>query len=181
MKDTDIVDLYFARDEKAIIESDKAYGNYCKTVAMNILASKPDAEECVNDTWLKAWHSIPPARPHDLKSFLGRITRNLSLDRFRTLKRHKRNRDLEVAMEELSEAIPLPDDTNDSLLKQLLNEFLAQTEPLNRRLFVGRYWHGHSVMTLAKHYGLTENAVSHRLSRTRTALKEFLGKEGYEV
>ena len=181
MKDTDIIALYFERDENAIVESDKAYGNYCKTVAMNILASKPDAEECVNDTWLKAWHSIPPARPHDLKAFLGRITRNLSLDRFRALKRHKRNRDLEVAMEELSEAIPLPDDTDDSLLKQLLNEFLANTEPLNRRLFVGRYWHGHSVGKLAHHYGLTENAVSHRLARTRAALKEFLEKEGYRV
>ena len=181
MKDADIIDLYFARDEKAIRESDKAYGKYCTTVAMNILASKPDAEECVNDTWLKAWQSIPPARPYDLKAFLGRITRNLSLDRFRTMNRHKRNRDLEVAMEELSEAIPLPDDTSDSLLRQLLNEFLAQTDSLNRRLFVGRYWHGHSVTVLAKHYGLTDNAVSHRLSRTRTALKEYLEKEGYRV
>lgn len=181
MKDADIVALYFARDEEAIRESQKAYGNYCTTVAMNILSSPADAEECLNDTWLRAWQSIPPARPHDLKAFLGRITRNLSLDRFRTLKRHKRNRDLEVAMEELSEAIPLPDDTSDSLLKQLLNEFLAQTESLNRRLFVGRYWHGHSVTTLARHYGLTDNAVSHRLSRTRAALKEFLEKEGYQV
>ncbi len=181
MKDADIIALYFERDEKAIVESDKAYGTYCTTIAMNILTSKPDAEECVNDTWLKAWHSIPPARPYDLKSFLGRITRNLSLDRFRALKRHKRNRDLEVAMEELSEAIPLPDDTQDSLLKQLLGEFLAQTEPLNRRLFVGRYWHGYTVAKLACHYGLTENAVSHRLSRTRASLKEFLEKEGYRV
>ena len=181
MKDADIIALYFERDEKAIIESDKAYGPYCTTVAMNILASKPDAEECVNDTWLKAWHSIPPARPYDLKAFLGRITRNLSLDRFRALKRHKRNRDLEVAMEELSEAIPLPDDTKDSLLKQLFGEFLAQTDSLNRRLFVGRYWHGYTVGKLAGHYGLTENAVSHRLARTRAALKEFLEKEGYRV
>ncbi len=181
MKDADIVALYFERDEKAISESAKVYGSYCTTVAMNILASKPDAEECVNDTWLKAWNSIPPAKPLDLKAFLGRITRNLSLDRVRALRRHKRNRDLEVAMEELSEAIPLPDDTKDSLLKQLFSEFLAQTEPLNRRLFVGRYWHSYTVGKLARHYGLTENAVSHRLSRTRTALKEFLEKEGYRV
>lgn len=181
MKDADIVALYFARDEEAIRESQRAYGPYCTAVAMNILDSKPDAEECVNDTWLKAWQSIPPARPYDLKAFLGRITRNLSLDRFRTLKRHKRNRDLEVAMEELSEAIPLPDDTKDSLLKQLLSEFLAQTDSLNRRLFVGRYWHGYTVGKLARHYGLTENAVSHRLARTRAALKEFLEKEGYRL
>lgn len=181
MKDADIVALYFARDEEAIRESQQAYGGYCTTVAMNILSSPADAEECVNDTWLRAWQSIPPAKPLDLKAFLGRITRNLSLDRFRTLKRHKRNRDLEVAMEELSEAIPLPDDTENSLLRQLLNEFLAVTEPLNRRLFVGRYWYGHSVIALARHYGLTVNAVSHRLSRTRAALKEFLKKEGYNV
>lgn len=181
MKDADIVALYFARNEEAIHESQRAYGNYCTAVAMNILSSPADAEECVNDTWLKAWQSIPPAKPLDLKAFLGRITRNLSLDRFRTLTRHKRNRDLEVAMEELSEAIPLPDDTKDSLLKQLLGEFLAQAEPLNRRLFVGRYWHGYSVGKLARHYGLTENAVSQRLIRTRKALKEFLEKEGYRV
>ena len=181
MKDTDIIALYWDRDEKAIMESQKAYGNYCITVAMNILASKADAEECVNDTWLKAWQSIPPAKPLDLKAFLGRITRNLSLDRFRAQRRQKRNRDLEVAMEELSEAIPLPDDTQDSLLKQLLGEFLSKTDPLNRRLFVGRYWHNYTVAKLARHYGLTENAVSHRLSRTRTALKEFLEKEGYRV
>ena len=181
MKDTDIVDLYFARDEEAIRISQKTYGNYCTTIAMNILSSQADAEECVNDTWLKAWQSIPPACPYDLKAFLGRITRNLSLDRFRTLKRHKRNRDLEVAMEELSETIPLPDDTKDSLLKHLFSEFLAQTDSLNRRLFVGRYWHGYTVGKLARHYGLTENAVSHRLARTRAALKEFLEKEGYRV
>ncbi len=181
MKDADIIDLYFARDEEAIAESQKAYGKYCTAVAMHILASMADAEECVNDTWLKAWQSIPPARPVDLKSFLGRITRNLSLDRFRSLRRHKRNRDLEVAMDELSEAIPLPDDTKDSLLRQLFNEFLAETDALNRRLFVGRYWHGYSVGKLAEHYGMTENAVSHRLARTRTALKEFLEKEDYRL
>ena len=181
MKDADIVALYFERDEQAIAESNKAYGSYCTAVAMNILASKSDAEECVNDTWLKAWNAIPPAKPLDLKTFLGRITRNLSLDRFRALKRHKRNRDLEVAMDELSEAIPLSDDTQDSLLKQLLGEFLAQNDSLNRRLFVGRYWHGYTVGKLARHYGLTENAVSHRLARTRAALKEFLEKEGYRL
>ena len=181
MKDNEIVALFFERDETAIVESQKAYGKYCTAVAMNILDSRSDAEECVNDTWLKAWQSIPPERPYDLKAFLGRITRNLSLDRFRALRRHKRNRDLEVAMEELSEAIPLPDDTKDSLLKQLLNEFLAQTDSLNRRLFVGRYWHGYTVIKLAQHYGMSENAVSHRLSRTRAALKEFLEKEGYRV
>ncbi|MBO5041804.1 MAG: sigma-70 family RNA polymerase sigma factor [Clostridia bacterium] len=181
MKDADIVNLYFARNEDAIAESQKSYGKYCTAVAMHILASMADAEECVNDTWLKAWQSIPPARPMDLKSYLGRITRNLSLDRFRALKRHKRNRDMEVAMEELSEAIPLPDDTADSLLKQLFNEFLARTDSLNRRLFVGRYWHGYTVGKLAQHYGMTENAVSHRLARTRAALKEFLEKEGYRI
>lgn len=181
MNDRDIVALYFARDEEAIRESQQVYGSYCHAVAMNILNSASDAEECVNDTWLKAWRAIPPARPYDLKSFLGRITRNLSLDRFRTLKRHKRNRDLEVAMEELASAIPLPDDTEDSLLKQLFGEFLAQTDSLNRRLFVGRYWHGYTVGKLAQHYGLTENAVSHRIARTRAALKEFLEKEGYRI
>lgn len=103
MEDKDIVALYFARDERAITESDRAHGAVCRSVAAGILRDPRDAEECVNDTWLKAWNAIPPHRPSSLRAFLCRITRNLSLSRYRMNHREKRNRELEVALEELDE------------------------------------------------------------------------------
>lgn len=179
MKDYEIVELYWQRNENAISESQDQYGNYCMAVSLNILNSRPDAEECVNDTWVRAWNSMPPHRPNCLRAFLGKITRNLSLDRLRTMRCHKRNPDLVIAMEELGDSIPCPDDMEENVLCGLLDEFLGGMDAQNRKLFVGRYWYGRSVSTLAEHYGMTVNAVSLRLARTRTALKSFLNERGY--
>ena len=181
MNDYEIVSLYWQRDERAIIESERAYGDYCMTVAMNILDSRPDAEECVNDTWNHTWNAIPPARPTVLRTFLGKITRNLSIDRLRTLRRGKRNRDMVIAMEELGDSIPMPDDTDEGLLTSLLNEFLASIDARDRQLFVGRYWHGHSVRLLAAHYRLKPNTVAQRIKRTRERLHTFLNERGYHL
>ena len=111
MKDQQIIDLYFARDEQAIVETDKEYGAACMRISLNILNSRPDAEECVSDTYLGVWNSIPPQRPAHFGAFVCRIARNLSLKRFRDLHRQRRNRDLEVAMEDLA-AVAAPQRTD---------------------------------------------------------------------
>lgn len=181
MNDQDIVALYHARDEQAIKESEEKYGAYCHSVAMNILNDRPDAEECVNDTWLRAWNAMPPHRPSVLRSFLAKITRNLSLNRLQARTAAKRNGHLVVALEELGDCVPAPEDTDARELCAQIDGFLAVTPKLDRQLFLGRYWFAHSVRTLAIHYGLSENSVSQRLKRTRAALRVYLTERGYGV
>lgn len=179
MTDQEIIALYFARDEQAITETDRQYGTTCMRTAMRILDSRPDAEECVNDTYLKAWNSIPPEKPNVLAAFLCRITRNLAITRYRAIHRGKRNKDLELSLTELSECIPAIEE--DSTLRHLIDSFLRTSEDLDRRLFLGRYFHNYTVRRMATAYGLTENAVSLRLYKMREKLRAYLEKEGYRV
>ncbi len=181
MEDKDIVALYFARDERAIIESDRAHGAVCRSVAAGILRDPRDAEECVNDTWLKAWNAIPPHRPNSLRAFLCRITRNTALSRYRMNHREKRNRELEVALEELDECIPAPAEEGGAPLAEVLESFLGGESDLDRRLFLGRYWHGTAVKELATQYRLTPNAVTKRLTKTRERLRMYLNERGYSL
>ena len=176
MDDPSMIALYFARDERAISETQKTYGHYIMTIAMNILCREPDAEECVSDTYLKAWNSIPPTRPHSLKAFLARIVRNLSLNRLRD----RRNADLTLSFEELEDCIPVTDE-QESEVPGLINAFLRTLSDLDRRLFLGRYWYSYPIPKLAAAYGLTSNAVTIRLSRTRAALRVYLEERGYHV
>ena len=178
MNDQEIIALYFARNEQAIAETDRKYGKVCMQVSMNIVESRPDAEECVNDTYFKTWQAIPPERPHSLCAFLCRIVRNLSLNRLRDLRREKRNRELTVSFEELEDCIPLPDEQSPALAA-LLEDFLLRQDTTDRALFMGRYWHGYTVHDLAEHYGLTPNAVTKRLGRTRERLRDYLNEKGY--
>ena len=180
MEDRDIIALYFARNEDAIKESSVKYGTYVTGISMSILQNALDAEECVNDTWLKAWNSIPPQNPPSLKVYLGRLVRHLSIDRLRTLTRLKRNRELEVALDELAECAA-PDDGDVTALTHALDEFLAELEPLDRKLFVGRYWHLYPVSVLADAYNLTPNNTSVRLHRTRERLRVHLTERGFTV
>lgn len=179
MRDSEIIELYFARDEQAIAETDKAYGTYCKSIAMQILGNPSDSEECVNDTWLKAWHSIPPKRPSPLKIFLGKITRNLAISRYRSNHRLKRAH-IEIALSELEDCVPMPEEST-AELRSLLDGFLGTLEDTERRLFVGRYWYAYTPETLARAYGMTRNAVNLRIMRTREKLKDYLEKEGYSL
>ncbi|MBE6558459.1 MAG: sigma-70 family RNA polymerase sigma factor [Ruminococcaceae bacterium] len=179
MTDQEIIALYFDRDEQAIVETAQRYGQTCMKTAMRILDNRSDAEECVNDTYLKAWNSIPPERPQALVAFLCRITRNVAITRYRALHRGKRNQDLEVALSELSECLPAAEE--DGRLKDLLDGFLRALDETDRRLFLGRYWHNYPVNRLATAYGLTANAVSLRLYKTREKLRVYLEKEGYTV
>ena len=180
MDDKDIVALYFDRNETAITQTQLQYGAYCHSIAEGILGNPHDAEECVNDTWLAAWKSMPPKKPNILRTYLGKLTRNIAINRLRASKRQKRNPEFLLSLDELAACIPAPEEQETGHLTALLDEFLMYTEPLDRKLFVGRYWYGRAVKTLAEGYGMTPNAVSIRLSRTRDKLKSFLEERGYQ-
>ncbi len=180
MNEREIIALFFARDEQAIAACELVYGRYCYGISVGILASAPDAEECVNDTWLRAWQSIPPTDPPSLKAYLGRIVRNLSISRYRERHRQKRNADMEISLSELEGCIPMREEEAGELLP-LLECFLRGLDETDRRLFVGRYWHNYTSRTLAKAYGMTPNAVGLRLMRVRERLKAYLEKEGYHL
>ncbi len=186
MQDHDIIALYYARNEQAIKESANKYGNYCTSIAFNILLNMQDAEECVNDTWLRAWNSIPPARPDYLQLYLGGITRHLSLDRYRTLHREKRGGgELVLALDEMQElASPDTDvrtQAEEQAFYELLNDFLRALPERDRKIFIRRYYYVDSIPSIAKRYALTRANVKKILSRTREKLREYLTKEGYTV
>lgn len=183
MNDNQIIQLYWERDEQAIVESERQYGALCHTVAMNILSNPQDAEECVNDTWLKSWQTIPPKRPPNLCAFFCRIARNLSLDRYRRkYMTQARGSGFEVALHELSECLP-SDETiaGTDPLPSLLDGYLATLDPTHRKLFVGRYWHAYPVKRLAAAYGMTPNHVSVILHRLRDDLRSYFNERGYQI
>ena len=134
MQENQILDLYFARDEQAIAVCEKQYGAACMRLSMSILHSEPDAEECVNDTWLKAWNAIPPKRPSPLRAFLLRITRNLSINRLRYLHGECRDQSLTVALDELEACIPIPEEHSPELAG-ILSDFLRTLSEEERILF----------------------------------------------
>ena len=179
LQDHEIVALYHARDERAIAVCQQQFGRYCHTVSMNILNSQPDAEECVNDTWVAAWNSIPPKRPQNLCAYLGKLVRNISINRLKALRRACRDASLTVAFEELEDCIPAPDDTDASTICAWLDGYLATLSRLDRQLFVGRYWYNHSVKELAKYHRLTPNAATKRITRAREGLRAYLTERGY--
>ena len=175
-----ILDLYFKRDERAVTETQRDYGSFCLDLALRILGrnNRPDAEECVNDAYLTLWRTIPPKRPTPLKAYLAAVLRNLSIDRYRKNRRRLHLRELEEAALELSSALWVPDSAEGEL-GELLSDFLRSLPDTERRLFMGRYWHGYGVGTLARHYALTPNAVTKRLGRTREKLRDYLNERGY--
>ncbi len=178
--DEGIIELYFARDERAIRETERCYGGVCMQVSMRVLDSRPDAEECVSDTYLKTWNTIPPTRPRSLCAYVCRIARNLSINRLREMTAQKRNRDLMVSLDELEACIPAPTE-GDNELAGHISRFLWSERELDRRLFVGRYWFGQSVGELATDWKLTTGAVSMRLHKCRERLRRYLNERGYTV
>ncbi|MCM1190701.1 MAG: sigma-70 family RNA polymerase sigma factor [bacterium] len=183
MKDTEILDLYWARDELAIRESQAAYGNYCYSIAWHILYDREDSDECVNDTWLRAWNAIPPNRPGRLGLFLGTITRNLSLDRWKERRTMKRGGgEMPVALDELAECIPDARSTEDAVetaeLERLINGFLHSLPERDCNVFLRRYWYMEEYGEIAGRYSMNLNTVKTSLFRTRKKLRRFLEKEG---
>ena len=183
MKDAEIVELYWNRDEAAIAATSERYGDYCYSIAYHILQCSEDAKECVNDTYWKVWLSIPPQRPSRLATYLGKITRNLSLDRLKRLNAIKRGKgQVELALQELESCIPAVADMNrivdEIVLTNAINQFLREQPRTERNIFVGRYWHLYSIADLAQAYGMRESKVASMLFRMRQKLKHHLEKEG---
>lgn len=183
MQDPQIIDLYWARDERAITESQRSYGSYCHSIAFHILYDRNDADECVNDTWLRAWNAMPPQRPNKLAVFLGTITRNLSLDRWKGKHAMKRgNGEMMLALDELAECVPDRHSTEDAVeaaeLERLLNEFLHTLPERECNVFLRRYWYMEEYGEIADRYGMKLNTVKTVLFRTRARLKDYLEKEG---
>ena len=182
-RDEYIIELYFLRDERAVTEPQREYGSFWMDLALRILGrnNREDAEECVNDTYLKAWNAIPPTGPRSLRAFLSKIVRNLSLQRLEHNTAAKRNRDFEIALEELGDCIPAPEERDATELLGHIKDFLREQDETDRNLFVGRYFHAYEVQRMAEGYGLTPNAVSLRLYKTREKLRVYLQERGYSV
>lgn len=186
MNDEQIVDLYFRRDEAAIAESQKKYGAYCMKIAMNILSSEPDSEECVNDVWLGAWRSIPPQRPANLATYLGKITRNLSINRYKMKYAEKRAvNEFSLSLDELDECVPggepVENDERVGQIGESINDFLHGQKSLDRRVFVCRYFYGDSISEIAERFGISESRIKSLLFRMRSKLKAHLEKDGITV
>ena len=186
MEDTKIIDLYWARSQQAIAESERKYGAYCHTIARRILDREEDAEECVNDTWLHAWNAMPPQRPSLLSAFFGKLTRNLSLDRWRRLRAAKRGGSrVELALHELEDCLPdrrRPDEAlEEADTAVLTSAFLRRQREEDRKLFVRRYFYLEPLAELGARFGLTQGQVKSRLHRMRKRLREELEREGVAV
>lgn len=186
MNDQDIIQLYFDREPKAVSVTAKKYGKYCTSIAQNILGNREDAEECVNDTYLQAWNSIPPTRPTALSAFLGSITRNLAFNRYRLARTQKRGGgEIPAVLDELAECISGTDTVEQEIdrreLLAAIHSFLNTLPPEKRNLFVCRYWYADSISSIAKRYGMTESNVSTTLNRLRTKLKSYLSERGYHL
>lgn len=182
MDDKKIVALFWQRTERAIAAVSDAYGPRLYAIARNILSSHHDAEECVNDTYLALWNSIPPQRPDPLLTYASRITRNIALNRLRNSRAERRRSDYDLSLDELADCIgqrDLEQDLDVRLLGRCINAFLGTLSRENRNLFLRRYWFGDSVKEIAAAYSLSENIVSVRLSRIRNKLKDYLTQEGY--
>ena len=184
MNDSEIVRLFMERSEEAITAAQSKYKNYCFKIALNILNSHEDAEECVNDAFLSAWELIPPNKPEMLSTFLGKLTRNLAINRYRRGLADKRgNGDPGAAFDELSEIISSETDIEseaekNELLREI-NAFLKKLPAQKRNVFICRYWYCESIREISDEFSLTESNVSVILGRTRQKLREYLRKRGY--
>ncbi len=188
MEDTSIIELFWARSEDAILHAQLKYGTYCRSIAYSILHSNEDAEECESDTFLHAWNAMPPHHPSILSSFLGKITRNLSIDRLRKKNASKRGGEYAAILDEVENWFASPEDSDSpedgldaELLAMYISHFLKTVSKKSRLLFIGRYWNMLSVVELAEKFGLSESAVKTSLHRTRRELAKYLTKEGYNI
>lgn len=183
MEDRQIIDLYWTRDETAIDETARKYGSFCHKIAVNILSLEEDARECVNDAYYKAWTSIPPQRPASLRAWLGRVIRNIAINRWNQNHAKKRYSGMEQLLDELAECIPDSGTVEDEVecleLTAILNEWLSRLPSDERILFVRRYWYGDSLKELANRMDISSAKLAKTMYRLRLDLKSVLEKEGY--
>ena len=183
MDDTQIVELYWARKESAIEETAAKYGSYCRSIAGNILQNQDDAEECVNDTWLGAWNSMPPHRPSVLSTFLGKLTRRISIDKWRRTTAKKRgDGQLPLVLAELEDCVSdgksIEEETERKLLAEIIATFVKSLPETEQKIFLCRYWYMDSVSSIATRFRFSESKVKSMLFRTREKLRTCLEKEG---
>lgn len=186
MEDQQIVALYHQRNEQAIVQTETKYGAYCTGIAQNILQNMQDSEECVNDTWLRTWNSIPPAKPENLKTYVGKITRNLSLNRLEYRHREKRGGgEAMLALDEIGEVASPEADLAAQIEREefsrILNAFLWSLSERDCCVFIRRYYYLESVERISKRYAINQATVFKILSRARGKLRNALAKEGYTV
>lgn len=183
LEDKQIIELFLSRSEQAIYEAEIKYGRYCHKIAFNILGNDEDSEECVNDALMRLWSSIPPNEPQSLSSFVGRITRNLALDRLRQKNSDKRGGgEIPLVLDEISEFVSGGDQIErlheSQEITDALNSFLGELGKVERGVFMRRYWLLETVADVAEHYGLTVSNTTTMLFRLRKKLKKHLMKEG---
>lgn len=183
MNDKELIMLFDRRDETAITELDRKYGPRCRAVALGVLKNEADAEECVNDAFLKVWNSIPPAAPDKLSTYVESIVRNKAIDRYRTDRREKRIPPEDIAP--LEDVAELADDTGSDVLSHetvdLIEEYLSGIDRKKRLIFIGRYYRERSVSELAAELGIAEGTVLSSIHRTKKGLADFLKKRGVSI
>jgi RNA polymerase sigma-70 factor (ECF subfamily) len=185
MDDKRIIELFFARSDKAIDELDKKYGRVSRAIAENVLADSRDAEECVNEAYLQLWNKIPPVRPTSLSAYLLKAVRNLSVNRYHHNNAERRRGNYALCIDELSETVTASQSVDEAIsereLTSYINEFLGTLDKTSRVIFVRRFWYMDSYESIAKVLGIREGAVRTRLSRTRAKLKVFLDERGVAI
>lgn len=186
LEDEKIIDLYFSRDEAAVTATQRKYGRYLHTISWNVLRSEEDAEECVNDTYMRAWNAIPPTHPDNLKAFLAKIVRNLSLNRLESENAKKRGgSETDAALEELEECIAdrrnVESEVDGKLLAESINAFLGTLPEKYRVVFMQRYFYLYPVNVIAEKNGYTVSNVKSLLFRARNRLKDYLKEEGFDL
>ena len=184
MDDRKIIELFFARNEDAIKHTDDAYGRRLFHLADNIVHNDQDAEESVNDTYMKAWDTIPPQRPEHFFAYIAKICRNFALKRIDWQKAKKRNAEVVTLTQEMENCIPdtyRDMEADERELGRILDAFLRTLTPENQMVFLRRYWYVDTIAEIAVRYGISESAVQMRLNRTRSKLAMYLAKEGIKV
>ena len=186
MDDNGIIQLYWDRNDQAISATSEKYGHYCKAIAKNILNNEEDAEECVNDTYLNAWNSMPTHWPEQLATFLGKITRNLSFNKYKRDHAEKRGGgEITFVLDKLTDCVSDVDTVEQTIDRQELskdiNSFVKSLPIEKRNIFVRRYWYADSISDIASDYGMLQGTVSKTLERTRKQLKAYLTERGFEL
>lgn len=184
MEDARIVDLYWARSENAIAETSAKYGKYCYAIAYNVLANHEDADESVNDTYLDAWNNMPPHRPSILSTFLGKITRRISIDKWRGRTAEKRGGgEIVLALDELSDCVPSDHNVEHEVeaaeLEKVIDDFVMSLPPMDRRVFICRYWYLDPISAISQQFGFSESKVKMMLHRQRQKLLSHLESEAF--
>ena len=186
MDDNGIIQMYWDRNEQAIRATSEKYGYYCKIIARNILDNEEDAEECVNDTYLNAWNSMPTHWPEQLSTFLGKITRNLSFNKYKCNHAKKRGGgEITLVLDELTDCVSDIETVEQTIdrqeLAKAISSFVKSIPIKKRNIFVRRYWYADSVSDIASDYGMLQGTVSKILERTRKQLKAYLAERGFEL